>query len=80
MRKNIRKISFFYAVVFLMGLVSFFSGIIIERTKGVRVNEKRLGLNPQPLQPTVLSEGPVCTIEQKQNDKSAMFIGCNGFY
>lgn len=78
MQKNIKKIASISALVFVVGFIGAFFGKSFRQTKLGRSIERKLGIEPQ-VRRIETATGQSC-IQESEQDNSALFVGCNGFF
>lgn len=66
--------------VFAVGFVGAFLGKNSEKTKLGKNLEKSLGLKQDVNTVSKTAVGNECQIQNQEEDNSALFVGCNGFF
>jgi hypothetical protein len=80
MHKRFKKIAAFLSLAVLSVGVLFWSGQQLEQSKLAKFVKKSLGIKTTESAKVQTAQAETCVVQQKEDDKSALFIGCNGFF
>ena len=80
MRVKLQKIAIFSILFFTVGFLGGFLGKSFEKSKLGKKVEKKLGIIPETPINKNLAQTNGCAVSEQNQDNSAMFIGCNGFF